>query len=208
MNKFIFAYSCLTNFLSVAEGIKNPNKKNLAFILIANFVVTFVVVMAIGTMSYLQIESNKEENLPDLIINWKNLDKDSKDLILKFAKNCLFISLSISTAINIAPLKEQLKVTLKMADTMVSNFIISLGLLTIMCLFAYFIPTIDIIINIASGLFGVPMIYLFPSLACIKMGMHKTSVGALFLKIWTGFWSIYVLVTIYYLIGDIQKALK
>lgn len=53
MNKFIFAYSCLTNFLSVAEALKNPSKKNLTFILVMTFLSQFVVVMAIGLMSYL-----------------------------------------------------------------------------------------------------------------------------------------------------------
>lgn len=79
-----------------------------------------------------------------------------------------------------------------MPDNIFSNFVISLGLLSIMCILAYILPDIDIIIDIAAGLFGVPMIYLFPSLACLKKNMHKTSAKQMFLKAWTVFWVIFV----------------
>lgn len=83
-----------------------------------------------------------------------------------------------------------------MPDNIFSNFIISFGLLSIMCILAYYLPTIDIIIDIAAGLFGVPMIYLFPSLACLKKNMHKTSAKQMLLKAWTVFWVIFVCINL------------
>lgn len=61
-----------------------------------------------------------------------------------------------------------------MQDTIFNNFIVSLGLISIMAIQAYFIKSIGVIIDIAAGLFGVPMIYLFPSLACLKTNFHKS----------------------------------
>lgn len=83
-----------------------------------------------------------------------------------------------------------------MPDNTFSNFIISLGLLTLMGLLAYFISSIDTIIDIAAGLFGVPMIYLFPSLACLKKNMHKSSTKQMLLKLWTAFWVVFIAINL------------
>ena len=53
MNKFFFSYSCLTNFLPVATGMRNPSKRNLKYIFAITFTFLFAIVMIIGLMSYL-----------------------------------------------------------------------------------------------------------------------------------------------------------
>ena len=54
-NKFVFTYSCLTNFLQIVESVKDVNKVKLNFIFIVNFLLQFIIVSGIGVAGYLQI---------------------------------------------------------------------------------------------------------------------------------------------------------
>lgn len=83
-----------------------------------------------------------------------------------------------------------------MSDSVLSSFIISFILLLMMCILAYYIPSIDIIIDIAAGVCGVPLVYLFPSLACLKKNMHKTAIKQLMLKIWIGLCVIFMAINL------------
>lgn len=83
-----------------------------------------------------------------------------------------------------------------MTDSLFSNFIVSFVILLLMCILAYYIPSIDIIIDIAAGLCGVPLVYLFPSFACLKKNMHKTSIKQILLKVWIGFWAIFMVINL------------
>ncbi len=61
-----------------------------------------------------------------------------------------------------------------MPNTMASNGVVAFILITIMCILAYFISSIGTVMDIAAGLFGIPMIYLFPTLVCIKCNYYKS----------------------------------
>lgn len=62
---------------------------------------------------------------------------------------------------------------------------------------AYILPDIDLIMDIAGGVFGIPMIFLFPALIGIKKRLFKNLVGHIFLYVWFVFWTAFTLYTIY-----------
>lgn len=111
--------------------------------------------------------------MPGLIIDRKNIDPESGDYFMKVGKYLLFGCLTINTGINVSPLRDQIKNTLKMSNTMTSNAIVASVLITTMCILAFFAPSIDTLMDIAAGFFGIPMIYIFPTLVCIKCNYYK-----------------------------------
>jgi len=62
---------------------------------------------------------------------------------------------------------------------------------------AYVIPDINLLINIAGGVFGIPMIFLFPALIGIKNKIFKNIIGHILLIIWLVFWFLFTIYTIY-----------
>ncbi len=95
-----------------------------------------------------------------------------------------------------------------MPNTMTSNAIVSFILITIMGILAYQFTSIDAVMDIAAGFFGIPMIYLFPTLVCIKCNYYKTSMGKIFLYLWTGLWLIFILLNIGIMSGLIKTGGK
>lgn len=65
---------------------------------------------------------------------------------------------------------------------------------------AYIIPDIELIMDIAGGVFGIPMIFLFPALIAIKKRIFKNMVGHLILILWFIFWTLFTIYTIYEII--------
>lgn len=143
--------------------------------------------------------------MPGLIIERKNIDPESGDYFMKVGKYLLFGCLTINTGINVSPLKDQVKNTLKMPNTMVSNAIVAFVLISIMCFLAYKVSSIGTVIDLAAGLFGIPMIYIFPTLVCIKCNYYKNTGGKIFLYLWTALWFIFVLINLGMLAGVIKK---
>lgn len=67
---------------------------------------------------------------------------------------------------------------------------------------AYSLPNIDLIMDIAGGVFGIPMIFLFPALIGIKKWVFKNQIGHIGLCIWLLFWILFTIFTIYKIIMD------
>lgn len=60
--------------------------------------------------------------------------------------------------------------------------------------------------DIAGGIFGIPMIFIFPALIAIKKRLFKNAVGHIFMFIWLSFWIFFMGFTIYKIItGKMEK---
>lgn len=70
-------------------------------------------------------------------------------------------------------------------------------MVTVLGVLAYVIPDIGLLINIAGGIFGIPMIFLFPALIGIKNKLFKNAIAHTLLILWLVFWTLFTLYTIY-----------
>jgi hypothetical protein len=82
---------------------------------------------------------------------------------------------------------------------------LSAAIVAILGVLAYIIPNIGLIMDIAGGVFGIPMIFLFPAYAAIKKKLFKSMVGNAFLWVWFVFWALFVIFTIIMIIMDQVK---
>ena len=84
-----------------------------------------------------------------------------------------------------------------MKENFVSNLIVSFALVAVLVILAFSVSDINLIINIAAGLFGIPMIFLFPTLIGIKKWYFKNDMGKIFLYIWGFLWIAFAVYNLY-----------
>ncbi len=70
-------------------------------------------------------------------------------------------------------------------------------MVTVLGFLAYVIPDINLLMNIAGGVFGIPMIFLFPAFIAIKNKLFKNTISHILLIVWFIFWLLFTLFTIY-----------
>lgn len=199
VNTFVFTYSCLTNFLQIAESVKDADKKKLNFVFIANFFMQFLIVSGIGICGYLSIAKLQHEGkpLPSLIIYRTLTDPAETDYLMTIGKYLLFICLLVNTGINLSPLKSWIAELINLKAGFVYNLLLSLGIVSLLGILAYTLNDINFIMNVAGGVFGIPMIFVFPALIAIKKRLFKNTVAHVFLILWLVFWIVFTIYTIY-----------
>lgn len=119
---------------------------------------------------------------------------------MTIGKYLLFFSLLVNTGINLSPLKTWIADILKLGKSFFHNFALSTVMVTTLGILAYLLPDIDLIIDIAGGVFGIPMIFLLPAWIGIKKRLFKNIVGHSLLHTWFGFWLVFTFYTIYKII--------
>jgi hypothetical protein len=96
---------------------------------------------------------------------------------MTIGKYLLFLSLLINTGINLSPLKSWIKDILRMGESNLKNIGLSALLVSTLGVLAYIIPDINLIMDIAGGVFGIPMIFLFPALVGIRKKVFKNLIA-------------------------------
>ena len=96
---------------------------------------------------------------------------------MKIGKYLLFVCLLVNTGINLSPLKIWIRDVLKLGQSSIANLGLSAAIVTLLGIMAYIIPDIGLIMDIAGGVFGIPMIFLFPASVAIKKKLFKNIIG-------------------------------
>ena len=83
---------------------------------------------------------------------------------MTIGKYLLFICLLVNTGINLSPLKSWIAEIIKLKAGFIYNLLLSLGIVATLGILAYVLEDINFIMDIAGGVFGIPMIFIFPAL--------------------------------------------
>lgn len=116
---------------------------------------------------------------------------------MTIGKYLLFICLLVNTGINLSPLKAWIAEIIKLKDNFLSNFLLSLAIVVTLGILAFLLNDINFIMNVAGGVFGIPMIFVFPALIGIYKRLFKNTAAHFALIAWCAFWVLFTLYTIY-----------
>ncbi len=135
--------------------------------------------------------------MPDLVINRLLDDPNETDYLMTIGKYLLFICLLVNTGINLSPLKSWIATITKIGSSFTSNLGLSVVIVTVLGFLSYFLSDIDFIMDLAGGVFGIPMIFIFPALIGIKKRLFKNPAAHGFMYVWLVSWIAFMIFVIY-----------